>query len=274
MTLYKKYTKLVFFLFLLLSYYSEAQLKDKFHTEYDKTKSAFENYTSGFTNVFYTLKDTFRVRCKDTGNNNENPMILERLNINRWVYVDSFDYSYCFTNSAACNVKPQMYGLDDFGNFVINYKWKWNKEDESIELLFTYDKTKNTFFKIGYFSGKPIKIKGYKNLYYDVWHNRYNDWSYLFTIKNNERVNLSIAETKVKLKRINSETIKGIPQYISIRKKTNTKDIEILRVNKNRANEFEYGKYWTNNAKQFYNLKSKSIKSQKNAKPEYFYPIQ
>ncbi len=265
--------KLLLIISLLLFNYTKAQVKDVFHTEYDSTETAFDNFTSGFSNVFHEHNSTFRIRVKDTGNGNENPIIFEKLINNKWSFIDSLNYTYCFTHSVFFNINHEDYDFDGAKDFIVEYHWKWNKNNETIKLAYTFDKVKKTFKRIGYFSGKPKKVKGYSDLYYDEWNDRYNDWSYLFTLRNNERVNLGIAETKVKLNKSADEII-SIPQYVSIRKMTNTTDIEILRLNNKQLFKFNYGTYWLKNAKQFYDDASNKIRTQKNEFPKYFEPIE
>ena len=200
-------------------------------------------------------------------------MIFEKLVNNVWTFVDSLEYCYCFTNSQICNIKPEDYNYDGINDFLIEYHWKWNKNDnETIKLDYTFDKIQKTFFRIGFFSGKPIPLKGYKNLYYDEWSSRYVEWSYLFTFRNNERINLGIAQTQVKLsKKTNKEGMYyPMPLNISIKKFSRKGEITVENINKSEMKLFSFENYWIKNASYFHDRNSEKIVSQKNKKPICF----
>ena len=117
-----KTSKQILIFLLLISTLTKAQVNEKFHTNYDTTKSAFRNYYSGFANVFYEYSDTFRIRGKDIGE--ESPMILEKLSNKEWTFVDSFDYSYTFSHSIVDDVKEEDYNNDGVEDFIVKYgKW-------------------------------------------------------------------------------------------------------------------------------------------------------
>ena len=146
------HTKLITFLFLFLPILTIAQMKEKFHNNYDSTKTAFDNITSGFANEFFEYGDKFRIRAKDTGNGNENTMLLEKMENKNWTFVDSFSYSYCFSHSVFCSVKDKDLNKDGVKDFIIEYG-KWS----TISLVYKYDRTKKNLIRVGFFFRKSTK---------------------------------------------------------------------------------------------------------------------
>ena len=250
--------------FLLFSTLTNAQVNGKIYTKYDTTLTPHDNYVSGFANIFQEYGDNFRIRMLPI--NTENPMILEKLSNSKWAFVDSFDFSYSFSHSIADDIKEDDFTNDGVKDFLIQYG-KWS----DIKLVFMYDTASKNLFRVGYFTDKPLQVKGYKNLFYDNWSGKWSSWSYLYTIRNNERVNLAIAELKVKLTFKNIETI-PVPKYISIRKLTNAEDIEITKIERSQFRGYSDEAFWIKNANLFYNKESNNIRSQKNDYPENFGP--
>lgn len=180
-------------------------------------------------------------------------MLLEKRKNKRWTFVDSFAYSYCFSHSVFCNVKEKDLDKDGIQDFIIEYG-KWS----TISLVYKYDRAEKSLSRVGFFSENPQKIMGYKNLFYDIWYDKWNEWSYIYTIRNNQRINLGIAELKVKQK-LENEIYVADPQYISIRQFTDDGKREINKISKQHLKKFSYKRYWTENARLFFNSKNKHL---------------
>lgn len=111
-----------------------------------------------------------------------------------------------------------------------------------------------------FFSENPQRVIGYKNLFYDIWYDKWNEWSYIYIIRNSQRINLGIAELKVKVKFKNEENV-AVPQYISIRQFKDNGESEIKKISTQKVKKFSYKKYWTENARLFLYSKNKHLTS-------------
>ena len=251
---------------MLFPTWTIAQKHRNIYTVYDKTKSPHDNYKSGFANIFVVYGDSFRVRLIDTSIMSENPMVLEKL-YKKWTVLDSFNFSPYFSFSV-CNPDSSMdsldYNFDNHYDFVIEERW--------YNLIFLYDKVKRQFVRSGYYSDRPEKVIGKSNLFFDEWGFKFdNSWSIIYTIKNFERINLGIAEIKVKRSKKDDGTF--IPQYISIRQFANNNEKEILRFPQKRIAEFSFKQFWNKYYNLFYNAKSNQVTTQKYDDPSMYVPI-